>query len=211
MIAGKYITLVSGHTDPVDRLASQFKSLTPEQRRQHVGAMFRILTTKKYATDLDIRIGAINVLLSLPEESAPILKRLTQSISSSVSCEVAFTLFLSLSSGDPRFKQSYIELAERYVMRARTNKGGAAFEAAYFLGSNCGDWAGVQSLFRIVLNGRTLVGRIQALRGLTYALRWQPGSRRREIVRFLRARAKDPNVQVRWEAESVLKTVGSRK
>jgi hypothetical protein len=205
MLPKRYLALASGRCGSVDELASRLQSLTPAESREHVQAMFRILRTRKYATDLNTRIGAINVVLALPHDSLRTLWRLVRHVSTPTSYEVAFTLFLSLYSGDSKFKLSYIELAEWYLMRVKSKRGSAAFEAAHYLGSSCDDWAGVESLFRVIRNGKSLVGRTEALQGLAYALRRQTTQRRRKILNFLKARTKDPNKQVRWHAEFVLK------
>lgn len=208
MLLRKYRALVSGRCGSEEQLASRLQPLAPAERREHVQAMFRILTTRKYANHLDTRIGAISVLLALPHDSLPILWKLVRHVSTPTSYEVAFTLFLSLYSGDPKFKGSYIKLAEWYLMHAKNDRGYAAFEAAHYLGSSCHDWAGVQSLFRVIRNGKSLVGRTEALQGLSYALRWQT-THRRKILNFLKARTRDPNKQVRWHAEFVLKYAAS--
>jgi len=200
-----YIALLSADAGDADQLARRFKSLVSSERRHHAQAMFRILANRRYASDLNVRIGAINVLLALPQESLPILWKLVRGGATPISCEVAFTLFLLLSFGSPRFKRKYIHMGESYLMHTKSNMGSAAFEAAHYLGSSCNDWAGVESLFRVIRHGKSLVGRTEALQRLAYALRRQNNHRRRRILNFLKARTRDPNKQVRWHSEFVLK------
>ncbi len=211
MIPRRYIRLVSSRSGS-RWPAPQLRALTPTERRQYARAMFDILNTERYANNLDTRIAAIEVLLALPRESAPLLRKLVRNVSTPTSYEVLFTLFLSLYSGAPRFKRFYIRLVESFLMGVRTNTGSAAFEAAHYLGSSCRDWSGVQSLFRVALKGRTVVGRVEAVQALSYPLRLQPLKRRREIIAFLRARAEDSNPEVHWQARSTLKSaVGTAK
>jgi hypothetical protein len=200
-----YLGLVSDDAGDIDELARQFKSLGSSERRHYAQAMFRILTSKKHASDLNIRMGAINVLLALPPLSLPALWKLVRGAKTPMSCEVAFTLFLFLYYGNQRFKGVYIRMAEWYLLHTKSNLGSAAHEAAYYLASSCHYWAGVQSLFRVVRNGKTLAGRIEAVRALSSALMWQVGRRKQKVLSFLKATTRHPNKKLRWHAEMVLK------
>lgn len=193
------------HEREVSRALSK---MPPLFRSNLLKETFRLLQQSDLASDEDIRIGAVQVLLASLPKSLGAIEALLRDFSRPLAYEVHFSLFCFLypDSIPTNLTPTVLASVESYLRSVPKETAHAAFIAGHVLGDHWETPEAIEILTRCATKARFSAGRKGAIHGLAEAFDELSAKEKRRILPILkRIATHDKSKQVRLVSRMTLR------